>query len=279
MRIVLVTDSHLGPQAGPCNENWLAVRRFIERSNADLTIHLGDITVDAANNAHELGYARDLCRDWPTPIRFLPGNHDIGDNPPGPDVPSKEPLDLARLVEYRAVFGADYWSIETEGGRLIGLNAQLLGSATAAEDAQWHWLEREVTALQAGAPIVLLLHKPMFQEGPDDDTPHIRYVPLAPRRRLFALLRHAAVRLVLSGHVHQYLDRTIGWRHVWLPSTGFYIPEPRQERIGEKVVGLGVLELTRDLCRLDLVCPDGVRRHCGTDMPLYPNKASKPRTA
>ena len=129
-------------------------------------------------------------------------------------------------------------------------------------------------ALNEGRPIALLLHKPLFQTAPDDAAPHIRYVPLAPRRRLLELLDRADVRIVLSGHTHQYLDRTIaGRRHVWLPSTGFYIPDGVQDRVGEKVVGLGVLELDDGLCRFELVCAEGVRRHSLLDHAIYPEVA------
>ena len=47
------------------------------------------------------------------------------------------------------------------------------------------------------------------------------------------------VRAVLSGHRHQHLDRVIGGvRHVWLPSTAFYLPDSIQDRLGDKVTGL-----------------------------------------
>ena len=44
-------------------------------------------------DATQFDWAREECGAWPTPLRFLPGNHDIGDNPPGIGVPAKDPLD------------------------------------------------------------------------------------------------------------------------------------------------------------------------------------------
>jgi 3',5'-cyclic AMP phosphodiesterase CpdA len=268
MRIVLVTDSHLAAIAPPCNENWLAAKAFARRAGADLTVHLGDITLDGIADPRQHDWALAASADWPTPLRFIPGNHDVGDNPPGPGVPAKDPLDLDLLAQYRRQFGRDYWSLDAPPWRLIALDAQLLDSGTADEAEQWQWLDA-LLADSREHRLVLLLHKPLFLDDPaTTPTPHIRYVPPAPRRRLLQLLAPLDLRLVLSGHTHQYLDRTInGVRHVWLPSTAFIIPEPMQDRVGEKVTGLGVLDL-EETCRFDLVCPDGMRRHSLRDPAL-----------
>src|SRR5215471_2752714 len=83
MRIAVVTDSHLSPTAPACNANWAAVKDYVARARVDLTVHLGDITLDAPTDHSLPGFARALCDSWPSPWRFLPGNHDVGDNPPG----------------------------------------------------------------------------------------------------------------------------------------------------------------------------------------------------
>jgi 3',5'-cyclic AMP phosphodiesterase CpdA len=270
MRIILVTDSHLAPTAEACNANWQAAKEFAARLGADFTIHLGDITVDGANDAAHFDWALRLAEGWPTPLWYLPGNHDIGDNPPGPGAPTHDPLDLGRLADYRAAFGADHWALPADGWWLIGLNAQLFGTDTEAETAQWAWLEDAIAETE-GRPIALLLHKPLFHADPDDPAPHIRYVPRAPRRRLLDLMAPLDLRLVASGHTHQYLDHVVdGVRHVWVPSSAFYIPDTHQERIGEKVTGLGVLELTPDGHRFDLVCAEGVTRNNALDLAIYP---------
>ena len=269
MRIALVSDSHLAPIAEPFDANWHAVRRYIAGARIDLTIHLGDITLDGFSDPTQLDHARRLGEDWPTPLRFIPGNHDIGDHRPAPDMPAEEPLDLALLDRYRAAFGNDHWRIAAEDWWLIGIDAQLLGTDTAAETRQWEWLATELRQ-STGRPVALLLHKPLLHADPDDDVPHIRYVPAAPRRRLLELLAPVDLRLVLSGHTHQYLDRVVDrTRHVWLPSTAYIFPDSKQERIGEKVTGLCVLELIGDAHRLDLVCPDGIVRHNLLDQPFH----------
>jgi 3',5'-cyclic AMP phosphodiesterase CpdA len=275
MRIILATDSHVGAPEAPFDANWLAVKEYARQSGADLTIHLGDITLDGANDPAQFARMQQLSDNWPSRLLHIPGNHDIGDNPPAPGVAAQHPLDLDRLAQYRAAFGADYWASDAGSWRLVGINAQLLGTGTAEEAAQWAWLEAEAEATD-GRPVVLLSHKPLYRDDPLAATPpDYRYVPPLPRRRLLALLDRLNLRLVLSGHTHQYLDHMLdGRRHVWVPSTGYYFPDGAQDRIGEKVVGVGVLELAADEHRFHLVCPEGVRRHNLLDHPVTPEVAA-----
>jgi len=258
MRILLATDSHLDPDDRAAEANWQAVRDFAGRCGADLTIHLGDVVSDGFGAPEQFTSARAVMADWPTPLRFLPGNHDIGDNPPGPEMPSKHPLRPERLADYSASFGPDHWAFGEAGWWLIGLNAQLFGTGLVLEAAQWGWLEARLSEA-AGRPVAFFLHKPLFQDGPEDAEPHIRYVPLIERRRLMALLAKVDLRCVLSGHTHQYRDRMFaGVRHLWLPATCYCFPESLQQTIGEKILGLGLLELNPDACRFDLIRPDGM---------------------
>lgn len=268
MRILLVTDSHLAPEASETNANWRAVRAFAERADASLTVHLGDITRDGWSAPAEILFAAELCEDWPMPMRFLPGNHDIGDNPPGPDHPYKQPLSLDLLAGYRAAFGPDYWSFDVaaqgEDWRLVGLNAQLFATGTAEEEAQWLWIEKALVG--AGErPVVIFSHKPLFQETIEDEPPHIRYVPNAERRRLRRLIAQCDCRMFFSGHTHQFRQRSHGdTRHVWVPSTAYRFSDEMQEKVGEKIVGLGLLELGAEDApggvRFDLVSPQGMEQ-------------------
>jgi len=274
MRIIFVTDSHLAPALGAFTDNWNAARNFVghlvAHRLADLTIHLGDITMHGIDEPQQLHFARDLTRDWPTPLYFVPGNHDIGDNPPGPTNAAAHPLDEVRLQQYRQLFGPDYWLREIGDWQLLGLNAQLFGSDTQSEIEQWRWLEAALKA-RASRPTIVCLHKPLFRENPSDPQPHIRYVPLGPRQRLLAAVSALNVQLIISGHTHQYLNRRLqGLRHIWLPSTAFYIPDHYQERIGEKIIGLGALTLAAHTCEFDLVSPPTMMRHNISDFVTYP---------
>jgi 3',5'-cyclic-AMP phosphodiesterase len=64
---------------------------------------------------------------------------------------------------------------------------------------------------------------------------------------MFASLGGARLALVACGHVHQYRSSEIGGvRHVWAPSTAYYIPDTRQPRYGLKQVGFVMHELRED---------------------------------
>lgn len=262
MRILLITDSHLANGASDLVANWNAAARYARRSAVDLTIHLGDISFDAINTPAQLAEARALVEQWPTPMRLIPGNHDIGDNPGTQGIPGHEWLSDARRSLYLASFGEDRWAIDAGQWRLIAFDAQLLGSGMPAEDDQWDWIAGEFENAR-GRPIVVFLHKPMFENPATDTDHHMRYVPRAARDRLLAFFAGADVRLVLCGHAHQYLDRSFdGVRHVWLPSCAFIIPDSEQQRFGEKFVGVGLLELLDDPdYRLDVVVADGLVAH------------------
>ena len=268
MRILLITDTHVAPGVAALDANWSAAAAYARRSGADLTIHLGDVTADGVGSQSHFDHARRLLEDWPTPWRVIPGNHDVGDNPPQPGVAAVHPLRPDRLSAFRGMFGDDHWTFEADGWRLIGLNAQLFGSGSREEDAQSGWLEQAVAGRQ---PTILFLHKPLVAPGSNADIMPSRYVPVAERERLLGTFADAGLRLVVSGHVHQSLERGVdGVRHSWLPSASFILPDPMQDRVGEKIVGLGILDLGRDGYVLDLVCPDGLVRHDVLALDDYP---------
>lgn len=72
---------------------------------------------------------------------------------------------------------------------------------------------------------------------------------------------------MVSGHTHQYLDTVVdGVRHIWMPSTAFILPGELQTRIGEKLVGMGMIDLSNEDAQFHLWCPDGMVRHDVTQL-------------
>jgi len=272
MRIAVVTDSHLSERAPECVGNWEVAASVVHRLGAELTIHLGDISLDGQAHPEELRFAAGLLRRWPTPVLCVAGNHDMGDGS------GEAPLDRERLARYRQTFGADRWAVRADRWELIGLNAQLLGTGTPEEDEQWEWLAAHLEQSVEPGHRMLLLHRPLVRPNDAERTRRGRYVFGAAARRLlhgpaYARLRES-LRIVLSGHTHQHLDRCeAGIRHVWMPSTAFVLPDTMQPRVGEKVVGLGLLDITGSTARIDVLVPDGMARHQLPDLPVFDSLA------
>lgn len=270
MRIAVVADSHLAVEAPALNANLVAAAAWIRSERPDLAVHLGDITAHGVEDPTAFAFAAGLFGDLPCPVRWLPGNHDIGEDPPTAARGVEAPVEASRLSAWRAAFGPDFWSVEAEGWRLVGLNAQLLGGDDDAARAQEAWLAE--TLARDPARLGVMLHKPLFRDGPDDQVQHQRYVPASLRTGLWRRLKAHGLRFVLSGHVHQLLRARVEEVDVvWAPSIAYRIPDRLQERIGAKVTGALTVTLDGDRCAFDLVVPPGVADHdLGDHLDLYP---------
>jgi 3',5'-cyclic AMP phosphodiesterase CpdA len=189
----------------------------------------------------DLEFARELHTALPVDCRYLPGNHDIGDNPTLVGIAPSCVATEERCDAFVAVFGGDRWQFEAAGWRFIGLNSLIMNTGMPSEAEQEDWLRSQLSDAN-GKPIALFLHKPLFLTTPDDPeeaSTAIRFVPQPVRAQLVALLGGYDVRLISSGHVHQRRDFTYHRvRHIWAPSVGFIIPDRMQEVIGTKETGL-----------------------------------------
>jgi len=240
-RLTQISDTHLARRLTKLTANFEHIAEHIDATRPDLVVNSGDIGFDGPSAPEDLEFARSLHDALPVPCRYLPGNHDIGDNPTQAGaVPSQLVSEKARQA-YIAAFGDDRWRFDTAGWCFIGLDSLVMNSGLVSETEQFDWLAGEL-ANTGGRPVALFLHKPIFLNAPDDPEQALtsfRYVPMPTRRRLIEMLRTVDLRLVASGHVHQRRDFTFGHtRHVWAPSTGFIISDARQERIGIKETGL-----------------------------------------
>lgn len=240
---MVVSDSHFSDRTPEADSNWSAVLRHVEATRPDLVIHVGDVTVDGAHYPAELGLARKRLAEIPVPWHVVPGNHDVGDNPtleaPEDDVTSE------RVAEWVGVFGPDHWQAELGAWRVLGIDAQLLGSGTAEEDAQWEFLEG---ALRDERRTVLVTHKPLTAAAEELSTaPPYRFPDPAPRARLTELCHTGGVELVLSGHVHQQRRlEAAGLCHHWVTTTWAVLPDWLQATVGAKRCGLLELALPSD---------------------------------
>lgn len=235
-RIAQVSDTHLSDTKPFFVDPFLRIGEALRQSKPDILLNSGDITLDGATRESELAAARALHDGLGLPLRFLPGNHDLGD---AQDSPSRHeaPIDAGRREKYIAHFGADWWSFDVPGWRVLGLDAQLLGSDLPEAAQQDAAIDEAVGGL-GDRRLALFLHKPLFDRSADETDITIRFVNPTPRWRLLVRLASAMPALVVSGHVHQFRLTELGSvRHVWGPSTAFVIPDRIQPVYGLKEVG------------------------------------------
>ncbi len=260
-RLTQISDPHLARRFLQLTANFERLSDYIDTTRPDLVINSGDMAFDAPTSPDDLEFARELHDALPVPCRYLPGNHDIGDNPTQTTPRPPHPVNEKDRQAYIAAFGDDRWRFEAAGWCFIGLNSLVMNSGLVAETEQFDWLAAEL-ATAHGRPVALFLHKPLYLDAPDDPElapSAIRYVPPAPRRRLLEMLRGVDLRLVASGHVHQRRDySTRGVRHIWAPSTGFVISDTRQERIALKETGMVEYRFTPDSFEVRHVRPPGM---------------------
>jgi 3',5'-cyclic AMP phosphodiesterase CpdA len=240
-RLTQISDTHLTRNFAKLTDNFHRVSEHIDAVRPDLVINSGDVSWDGLTSRADMEFARELHAALPADCRYLPGNHDIGDNPTAVGVAPSCPATEERREAFVSVFGEDRWQFEAANWRFIGLNSLIMNTGIASELEQEDWLASQLSGAN-GKPIALFLHKPLFLNEPGDPeeaATSFRFVPQPVRARLVALLGAYDVRLVASGHVHQRRDFTYGHvRHIWAPSVAFIVPDRMQDVIGTKETGL-----------------------------------------
>ena len=240
-RLTQISDTHLARRHQKLTDNFDRVSEYIGNTRPDLVINSGDLAFDGPTNRDDLEFAKTRHAALAVACRYLPGNHDIGDNPTQVGPVPAQPVTERDLQIFRTMFGEDYWRFDAAGWCFIGLNSLVMNTGLASEAEQFDWLASQLSAT-GGRPVALFLHKPLFLNSPGDPelpATSIRYVPMPARSRVVEMFGAVDLRLVASGHVHQRRDFTFSHvRHVWAPSAGFIISDARQELIGIKEVGL-----------------------------------------
>jgi 3',5'-cyclic AMP phosphodiesterase CpdA len=256
-RVLVVTDTHW-PAEGSAG-NWEAVVRWLDEHPVDLVVHAGDASVDGAHHDEQVADAAAVLARLDVPWAAVPGNHDVGDPFTGGD----PPVDDERLAGWVGAFGGDRWLLRLGPWAVVGLDSQLIGSDLPAEERQWSWLAAAAGELPPGMDVVVVTHKPVFAPGGEWDSKPHRFLPVGSRARLERCLAGRPLRLVLTGHVHQWRQLTEGTTaHVWVPSAWAVLPEGIQRTIGEKRCGAVLADLGADgSVAVRLVEPAGLTRH------------------
>src|SRR5260221_4030513 len=139
-RLPQITDTHLARRLRTLTDNFHRLSEHIDATRPDLVINSGDLAFDGPTNRDDLEFARELHDALPAVRRYLPGNHDIGDNPTavGP-VPSHPATENDRQV-FLSIFGDDRWRFEAAGWYFVGLNSLILNNDLASGGEALDWV-------------------------------------------------------------------------------------------------------------------------------------------
>src|SRR5215471_12608565 len=132
-RLTQISDTHLARRLTKLTTNFERMAGYIDTTRPDLVLNTGDIGFDGPNAPGDLEFARALHDALPVPCRYLPGNHDIGDNPTAIGPAPAPPVDDAHRRQFCAVFGHDHWQFEAAGWCFIGLNSLVMNSGLGFE--------------------------------------------------------------------------------------------------------------------------------------------------
>ncbi|MDP1542345.1 MAG: metallophosphoesterase [Polycyclovorans sp.] len=235
-RIAQISDTHLSDDKPFFVDNFVRIGEALRTIRPDLVLNAGYNSLEGASNDSYLAAARALHDGLDLPVRYLPGNHDLGDCQDAP-AHGEGAIDAERRARYLSYFGADWWTLDVPGWRLLGVNAQLLGSDLDAAEHQDRDIAAAVSSL-GRRRLALFTHKPLFDLTVDEAAITGRFVNPVPRRLLLMSLGGVMPALVACGHVHQFRETwSAGVHHVWGTSTAFVIPDSRQPCYGIKEVG------------------------------------------
>src|SRR5258708_16255601 len=166
-RLIQISDTHLARRHQSLTDNFHRLSEYIDARRPDLVVNSGDLAFDGPTNRDDLEFARELHAALPVACRYLPGNHDIGDNPtelgPAPPQPATE----QERQNFLSIFGEDRWRFDAAGWRFIGLNSLVMITALASQSEQHDWLASQLYSAD-GKPEALILTKPPYLNSPAD---------------------------------------------------------------------------------------------------------------
>jgi predicted MPP superfamily phosphohydrolase len=88
-RLTQISDTHLGRRFPGLIANFNRVSEHIDASMPDLVVNTGDVSFDGPTSRDDIEFAKGLHDALPVACRYIPGNHDIGDNPTAIDPASR----------------------------------------------------------------------------------------------------------------------------------------------------------------------------------------------
>lgn len=232
MRIIQISDTHLSPSKTHFNANWQPLAAWISAQSPDMVVHTGDLALDGADHDEDVAFSMQQMKALVLPLLIVPGNHDIGHMPD-----MAQPMDTVRIERWRRLVGREEWVQDVGEWRFIGLNSQVFGHGSAAEDWQFDWLDVALSGAN-GRPIAIFAHKPLFVDDPDEGDSGCWALKPVARQKMRDLLTRYNVALYASGHLHRAWTGKLGATNLaWVPPASFIIGAMERDMPGKRILG------------------------------------------
>lgn len=173
--------------------------RAANHMRPDFVVMGGDMVDDPGDEAQLEEVLRITAGlDPDIPMRWVPGNHDMGADTVVPTA--------ASIDDYRQAFGPDYYAFDYGPVRFVVMNTVVLDHPEEVPDElseQFDFLTATLDgAANDGQTVVLLGHHPLFLVDPTEDDCYWN-LPLERRWPILDLIDKHRVPLGLAGHWHR----------------------------------------------------------------------------
>lgn len=210
-----ISDTHWGFDDAAINpEASVELPHAVATINAldvkpDFVIFTGDLTHntdDVTARRQRMTEFKNIVASLQVPlVKFMPGEHDAASD--------------AGAV-YREFFGDTHYSFDHKGIHFVALD-NVSDPRAQIGDAQLEWLQNDLAARDAEAPIVVFTHRPLWDLRPDWD-----WATADGAKAITLLGAHRNV-TVFFGHIHQELHHMTGnIAHHASRSLMFALPAP-----------------------------------------------------
>ena len=224
----VIADTHTRPEEGDLSSPWAVnalandrcryVAALLNHLEPAFVVHLGDVVHPVPTYGAAAQAALAMFADLDAEIRYIPGNHDVGDKP-FKAMPAAAVSDDG-VALYERYFGAPF-SVFDHGDCRFVLNSPVLNSGLAAEEAQRTWLEGELAG-SGGRRVFLFSHYPPYILD-RNEPPNYDNIDEPRRAWLLSLIETCGVEALFAGHVHNFFYHRHGVTDCYLlPATSFF---------------------------------------------------------
>lgn len=172
----------------------------INHMRPDFVVITGDFVHNQKSESQIREFKRVVAKiDHEIPVWYIPGNHDIGQNP-----------DKESLKKYRKNYGKDRFAFKHKGSAVIGFNSSFIKAwMQPQEQKQVEWLEKILDRNRNATHKILFCHYPFFNSTPGEPESYSNIKP-EHREKYLSLFEANGVDAIFSGHLHNNKELRYG---------------------------------------------------------------------